>query len=99
MKDLVFQDQNKTVNVTFRTDLINATDDNFTVQQITGLTALDQSPLLGFAFKKLPYSLGAFKQFATTNDLSLTMIDQNTKTTLVAISNPYLGGGLGEDLI
>lgn len=99
MKDLKFsgklQSKNAgagdmfTVGLTFRTDLIATHENaNFTVLS----TQLDYSTLkehheewFGNNFRQLPYNLKAFKDFATTNGLTLTIKDStgDNKETLV----------------
>lgn len=103
MKSLIFKDENGTVNVEFKTDLINASANNFTVMEIKGLTSLDQSAV-GLNFNRLPYTIQAFVAFAQTNFLSLDLVDQQKvsggSTNLVAlpnISGGLHGGALGED--
>lgn len=94
MKDLVFRSVTSTVNVRFRTDLINDEAKNFTVMDIQGLTDNTASnpityrdQLLLREFKKLPYTIQAFKLFAQNYELELKSMnaDGTSVTTLVAM--------------
>lgn len=79
MKDLIFANDSGSLNVAFRVDLMNSSGQNFTVYSITGLdedvNASDQDKAILGAFKRLPYNLGQFEQFAEDYGLSLTMAD------------------------
>lgn len=98
MKSLVFKDVNGTINVEFVTDLINSGAENFSVMDIKGATTAWE--LANIDFKRLPYNLKDFKEFATAHDLKLTIQDlqkSDAPTTLVDFTNEYYGGGLGID--
>lgn len=99
MKILQFTDQNLTVNVKFKVDLVNDQQEKFTVMSIEGL---DENEIaLGLGFKQLPSTLTAMISFATQNDLKLTLINLNgnhSSSVLVQHSNIYYGSeGLGID--
>lgn len=83
MKDLKFTNQAGTIAVTYRTDLIDATANNFTVHQITGIDPQDALSTLNTrervmigSFKKLPYNLFQFIAFA--DEWGLTLTSANT---------------------
>ena len=98
---LLFEDINDTFKFSIRTNLINATDDNFTALEVDGLTTLDIS--LGANFRQLAYTVSAMKTFAYNNGLKLTRIDQDGTVTVLSALNAniiyYLNNGLGEDAI
>ena len=97
---LRFTDYNDTFAVDYKTNLINETDDNFTVIGIVGLD--DAEVVLGMQFKELAYSVGAFKAFAITKGLKLSKInDQTQQITVIQdfTGGTYYGGGLGIDNI
>lgn len=79
MKDLKFTNDSGNVNVVYRVDLMNSSGQNFTVYSITGLdesvTASDQEKAILGGFKRLPYNLGQFQQFAEDYGLTLTISD------------------------
>ena len=96
MKDLTFYGVNLvrrsggTIRVHYRTDLINAASNNFTVHQITGLEELEASDdilhkKLARDFKKLPYTLQAFKDFAEDNYLELRIADSNGENSSLLV--------------
>jgi hypothetical protein len=100
MKILRFTDQNFTINVDFKTDLVNDTQSNFTIMSIEGLDSNEKT--LGLGFKQLPSNINAMKSFAQTHDLQLTVINLNNKhssSILVPHSNIYYSAGLGIDHI
>lgn len=91
---LIFTDYNSTFKVEFKTDLIG-TNDNFTVMDIIGLD--DAEIKLGMNYRKLPYTVAAFKTFAANNGLKLQKLDANGYTTLQDFTGTYYGNGLGVD--
>ena len=74
MKDLKFKD-GLNVDVTFRTDMINSNDQNFTVMAISNLGTGEEA--LFNVIKKLPNDIKTFKAFATDNNLDLIMTDSD----------------------
>ena len=98
---LRFTDYNDTFAVDYKTNLINDTDDNFTVIGIVGLD--DNEIVLGMQFKQLAYSVGAFKAFAISKGLKLSKINDQLQTITVIQNftgtNYYGSGGLGIDNI
>jgi hypothetical protein len=98
MKDLRFtgfaysatQGTNFHVDITFRTDLINAgSNGNFTVlhkstKSKNASLIKCHEDLFGASFKRLPYNLQAFKDFATAKGLDLRMTD-STGANLVLL--------------
>lgn len=104
MKDLVFYGEN-TVNrsggvirVQYRTDLIHSSAQNFTVMQVTGLDEMELSNnilenKLAKEFKKLPYTLEAFKQFAEDNYLELSIQNSDGSESEVLVE------GYGSDSV
>jgi len=101
MTTLVFTDINSSINVSFRTNLINSTDDNFTVVGVDGLS--DAEVHFGFNFRQLPTTLAAFKEFARVNFLKLTAyvsgIDAVTSPIVIVDWTSYYAGSLGSDNI
>ena len=104
MKDLTFYGENLVfraggeIRVSFRTDLTSNTGNNFTVHQITGLEPLENSDdiirkKLARDFKKLPYTLQAFKDFAEANYLELSIADSSGENSSVLIE------GYGSDSV
>ena len=92
MRDLTFTSEDGTVNVTYRVDLVGG--DNFTVFSISGLDEQDltnnaRENALAKAFKRLNYSLTAFKEHA--EDYGLKLVSKLTTggeaTTLVDYSD------------
>ena len=86
MKDLRFFGtvESVEVDITFRTDLINAQAQNFTVSQIqvgSEFSTTDESDadhvLLLNEFKRLPYNVHTFIAFAELYNLNLTMAESN----------------------
>lgn len=97
-KILLFEDQNATIKVAFKVNLINATDDNFTVMQVDGLD--DAEVTLGFSFRQLPYTVATFKAFALAKDLKLSLVSDSGTTVVQDFTNIYYGAlGLGVDNI
>lgn len=104
MKDLTFYGENLVfrsggaLSVKYRTDLIDANAENFTVHTITGLEDLSVSDdilhkKLYSEFQKLPYSLQAFKQFAEDNYMELSISDSNGENSSVLVE------GYGSDSV
>lgn len=78
MKDLIVKNQSGTINATFRTDLIDASANDFTIMTITGLSEQDttntyKEKKLINAFKKLQTTLQTFVAFCKLNELQLTL--------------------------
>lgn len=99
---LRFEDINATFVFEIKTNLINATDDNFTAMEITGVS--DSEVILGVDFKRLPYTVAAMKTFAYNKGLKLTRINGDGTETILSALNAntvvYYGGlGLGIDNI
>lgn len=92
---LIFTDYNSTFVVEFKTNLINSTDDNFTVCEVVGRN--DAELKSGLNFERLHYTIAAFKAYATANGLKLTKLDANGSTVLSAFTGNYYGNGLGID--
>lgn len=94
MRDLTFTGtiDATDVNVTFRTDLINSSDQNFTVMQImVGETFSpndekddDYESKFG-EFKKLAYNMDAFKSFAEDNGLKLVSTNTDGSDEVVLV--------------
>lgn len=94
MKDLQFTGtiNGTTVDITYRTDLINADAENFTVSQImvgeefqvSDYSDEDHVDLFN-DFQRLPYNLKEFKDFATDNNITLTIKDStgDNESTLI----------------
>lgn len=92
MKDLNFQNQIKSVNVTYRVSFIGSgTVGDFTIMQVTGLPNLStpqsfRDEKLQASFKKLSYDLQSFIAFAQSNKLQLTMSDANGANSVTLVS-------------
>jgi hypothetical protein len=93
---LIFTDFNNTFNVEFKVDLLG-TNDNFTVMDIVGLD--DFEVKLGMNFRRLPYTVAAFKAYAAANGLKLTKLDSNGSTVISDFQGTYYYSGLGVDLL
>ena len=97
MKDFRFTGvlQGNLIDARFRTDAINATDQNFTVMQIqvgTQFNTMEKNSdlykkYMGI-FQELPYTLTAFINFATVNNMKLGVQDSNGSNHVV-IYNPH----------
>jgi len=98
MKDLNFSgtlDSND-IDITFRTDMINDSDETFNVQQVmvgdsfetTDEQDADHQALIS-EFKKINQTISDFKTFATDNNLTLTRRDSvgGNEEILVASSS------------
>jgi len=91
MKDLTFFDKNLDLNVIYRTDLISYTDNgqDFTVMDIKGLNIAFPGQInnrtLFASFKKLPYNLKAFKDFAVLYGLGLSIADSNGNNKVILV--------------
>ncbi len=78
MRDLKFSSDSGNLVVIYKTDLMNLTSQNFTVYSISGLDGQssilhnEREKALYGAFQRLPYTLGAFKNFAEDYGLTLT---------------------------
>ena len=68
------------IDVEYKTNLLSLTDDNFTVNEVTGLSDAELSA--GLDFRQLAYTLGAFKTFAASKGLQLSVIDESGITNL-----------------
>jgi hypothetical protein len=68
--------------VTYTTDMIEATQENFTILAISGLT--DAAKHAGFPSKQVVMSLAAMKIMCRSNNLQLDLVDANGTTTLQA---------------
>jgi hypothetical protein len=101
MKLLTLQDQNRTVDVTIKTDICNPNAEVFTVLTVLGYKqenakiGLDKFVQLGSM-----HQIGEIKQFAKEKNLQLTIVDNSkeTKETANAMTSGY-NGGLGTDNI
>lgn len=80
MKTLTFTD-NDQVRVSYKTDLISETQQNFTVMEVFGLDTIEEKKQ--FLFQQLPSNLPAFRKFAEDNELELVMDDNHSLETLV----------------
>lgn len=84
MKDLRFTGtmNGVEVDVTYRTDLIHADAENFTVSQIqegaefSSQDNPDQKAVMS-EIKRLPYSVSFFTQYAEDNNLNLTIANSD----------------------
>ena len=84
MKVLKFTNADLSLDVEYSVDLIG-TNEELTVYEIAGLDAAEES--WGLQFRRLPYTLGAFKAFATTNNLKLEVLETGVTTVvLVALA-------------
>ena len=96
---LLFEDINDTFVFALRTNLINSTDDNFTVSYIDGLDTAEIT--LGVNFRQLPYTVASMVTFANTHGLKLTRINQDGTTVVLSALNAniiyYSNNGLGID--
>jgi len=68
------------IDVEYKTNLLSLTDDNFTVNEVTGLSDAELSA--GLDFRQLAYTMGVFKTFAASNGLQLSVIDESGITVL-----------------
>lgn len=91
---LIFTDYNSTYKVEFKTDL-QGTNDNFTVMEVVGLDAAEVK--LGMNYRRLAYTVAAFKTFAASNGLKLQKVDASGTTTLQDFTGSYYFSGLGVD--
>jgi len=91
---LIFTDYNSTYKVEFKTNLLG-TNDSFTVVEVVGLD--DAEIKLGMNFRRLAYTVEAFKTFAAANGLKLQKLDINGYTTLQDFTGSYYFSGLGVD--
>ena len=94
MKDLQFTGtfNGVEVDITFRTDLINSSSENFTVSQIqvgSQFEVTDESDVnhveIFNDLKKLPTTLPTFKHFAQTRGLALVMKDSTGANPVVLV--------------
>lgn len=92
MKDLKFTNQAGTINVTYRTDLIDSLANNFTVHQITGIDPQDAISTLNArervmigSFKKISYNLFQFIAFAEEWGLTLTASNTDGSASTIII--------------
>lgn len=95
MKDLRFTGEvgDTEVDVTYRVDLIGSDSENFTVHQVQlgdSFSPKDHADHdeIASEFKKLPYNLNAFKQFAEDNGLQLTIAQDTGENLEVLIAEP-----------
>ena len=79
MKTLTFVGEG--IRVSFKTDLISETQQNFTVMEVSGLDTVEEKKQ--FLFQQLPSNLPTFKQFAEDNNLELEVDDNREITYLV----------------
>lgn len=72
MKILRFYNEDNTIDVAYKVDLINDSDQlsNLTVMDVIGLDANEIEK--GINFKLLKYNLSEFKKFAIDNELALS---------------------------
>lgn len=80
MKTIKFTNGDGSVNVEYLVDLIGDAD-SLTVLQISGLEAAEEQ--FGLNFTINPYTLTAFEQFATTNNLKMEIFEDG-ETTVTA---------------
>jgi len=73
MKTLVIRNADNSARVEFKVDLMTASQENFTVMEVSGLDAFEVK--FGITFRELPSTLRAFKDFCTSNNLILDEID------------------------
>lgn len=96
---LRFEDINSTFVFEIKTNLINATDDNFTICEVVGVT--DAYKTLGVDPKQLPSTISAMKTLAYDHGLKLTLYKgdgtSEILSALEANNEIYYGAGLGED--
>lgn len=71
MKVLTFRDASGDVNVRYKCDMMNDTDGNLVVLETDGLDELAQRE--GMDFQQLPHHIDSFKDFAASNNLSLSI--------------------------
>ena len=88
MKDFIFSNPQKTFRLEFKTDHLDGLD-NFTVQDIifnSDTLTLDDLIRLGLDYRRLPYTLAAFKTKATDDNYTLEELDNvdNETTELKA---------------
>jgi len=90
MRTLIFRNTIDTLRVEYKVDIRNDNDENFTVMEIVGLDD-DEITIAGLIFQRIQQSFGAFKDFATNNNLILEVIkDLSTATEeLVAETTAY----------
>lgn len=90
MKLLRFKNEDGSIDVSYKTDLITESQSNFTVLSIEGLD--DTEVAFGLQFKSLPTNKATFIKFATDNELQLISLDLGHSTAeaieLVAIPVP-----------
>lgn len=86
MKDLRFEGtiDGVTINICFRTDLVNSSSENFNVLQITTGPVFDPAEVVDEEqeaifnnFKRLPNNLSTFIDFAVEQNVNLTISDSN----------------------
>lgn len=84
MKILKFTNADLSLDVEYAVDLIG-TNEEMTVYQISGLDDVEEQ--WGLEFRRLSYALGAFKAFATANNLKLEVFENGQTTeTLIALA-------------
>lgn len=76
MKILRFYNEDLSVDVQYKTDLINDNATNFTVLEVSGLDEAEIEK--GIDFKLLEYNLYQFIEFAQDNELALSTQDVGT---------------------
>ena len=99
---LRFEDINSTFVFEIKTNLINATDDNFTICEVVGMK--DAYKTLGVDPKQLPSTISAMKTLAYNHGLKLTLYKSDGTSTVLSelnanVSKYYGSLGLGEDNI
>lgn len=84
MKLLKFTNADRSLDVEYAVDLIGSSE-AMTVYEVKGLDAAELR--WGLQFRRLSYTLGAFKAFATTYNLKLEVLENGQSTsTLVALA-------------
>ena len=80
MKNLILRNTDSTCKVVYKTNLLNDTDENFTVLTVEGLNNVEET--FGLQFKQLQYNMTSFKAFAADNNLILESQTQDTTATI-----------------
>jgi len=95
MRDLIFSNDSGSFNVTFRTNLANASSKNFTIYEIRGLDDQDvtnnhaEKVLAEFRkYRKIgggPYNLDEFVALATHYGFNLTSIETDGSDSVLLV--------------
>lgn len=96
---LRFEDINGTFLFEVKTNLINPTDDSFTIVEVSGVSNLETS--LGINLKQLPSTIVAMKALANSKGLKLTRYLSDGSSSIISALNAniiyYSNNGLGID--